>query len=116
MTRALGAKGESIAEEYLIELKYKILDKNYRCKFGEIDLVVYKNGVYVFVEVKTRKTLAYGRPVEAINYEKKKHLLYSAQSYIQSHNLKDCNYQFDAIEVIILSKDSVEVNHIPNII
>ncbi|TCO79961.1 YraN family protein [Marinisporobacter balticus] len=114
-TRDLGIFGEKIAAEYLRKLCYKVIRSNYRCRFGEIDLIVYKNNTYVFVEVKTRRNTSFGRPVEAINRNKKTHLLRVGQYYIQNLNLKDCNFRFDAIEVMIDPLKPPKVNHIENI-
>lgn len=114
--RNLGILGEKIAAEYLKKNHYKIIQSNFRCRFGEIDIIAHKQDTYIFVEVKTRKSLSFGRPIEAINGIKKNHLLKSGQYYIQSSNLKDCNFRFDAIEVVIPSLISPKVNHIKNII
>ncbi|QEK13626.1 YraN family protein [Crassaminicella thermophila] len=114
--RNLGVLGEKIASEYLQKKHYRIIKSNFKCRFGEIDIIAYKNDTYIFVEVKTRSSLSFGRPIEAINTTKKNHLLKSGQYYIQISNLKDCNFRFDAIEIIISSPISPKVNHIKNII
>lgn len=113
---ALGKQGEKIAVEYLRKNHYKIVCTNYRCRFGEIDIIAYKNYTYIFVEVKTRKNLSFGRPIEAIDYKKKMHLLRTAQYYIQVAHLNDCKFRFDVIEIMILSNTSPEITHIKNIL
>ncbi|WZL74828.1 YraN family protein [Clostridiaceae bacterium 35-E11] len=112
----LGMQGEKIAVEYLRKNHYKIVCSNYRCRFGEIDIIAYKNQTYVFVEVKTRKNLSFGRPIEAINYRKKIHLLNTAQYYIQVSNLNNYKFRFDAIEIMVLPNESPRVTHIENIL
>jgi len=69
-TKVLGARGESYASGLLIEGGYKIIAKNFKCKLGEIDLIAIKDNVLVFVEVKTRKSIKYGMPEEAVTQRK----------------------------------------------
>ena len=73
----LGKIGEELAAKYLTQNKYKIIQRNFRCKFGEIDIIAYdlKNKELVFFEVKTRSNFKYGRPSEAVTKIKKKHIL-----------------------------------------
>lgn len=113
--KALGTLGEKIAANYLSKYGYKIIESNYRCRFGEVDIVAYKNDTYVFIEVKTRKNLSFGRPVEAINGKKKMHLIKIGQYYMQISNLKNCDFRFDAIEVMMYPREIPKINHIKNI-
>ena len=112
----LGHEGEKMAASYLEKKGYTILKMNYRCRIGEIDIIARKQGVYVFIEVKTRKSLHFGLPVEAIDYNKKHHLFKTAQHYIQYHKLYSSDFRFDAIEVYIQMTGKVRINHIMNII
>jgi len=112
----LGREGEKIAASYLSKKGYRILEMNYRCRFGEIDIVARQQNTYVFVEVKTRKSLYFGRPAEAIDCCKKQHMLKVAQHYIQYHRLTGYDFRFDAIEVYLSQLEKVQVNHIQNII
>lgn len=66
-----GKFGESTALGFLLKKGYKLLEKNYTCKFGEIDLIVSRGANITFVEVKTRKNYCFGRPCESINRSKK---------------------------------------------
>jgi len=110
----LGKNGEDMAVAYLKSLEYKIITRNFRCRLGEIDIIAYKDNTYIFVEVKTRKTLNFGRPGEAINHTKKNHLLNVAHYFIQYRRLNECNFRFDAIEIITMP--NIEINHLENII
>ena len=110
----LGGRGENIAVDYLLKSKYKIIQRNYRCKFGEIDIIAFKNNTYIFVEVKTRKNCSFCRPAEAIDFKKRNHLLKTAQYFTQVYHIVNCNYRFDAIEIIIMPE--TQINHIENII
>jgi putative endonuclease len=115
--KEMGIRGEQIAVKYLLSQGYVILERNYRSRQGEIDIVSKHNNTIIFVEVKTRSSLAYGRPVESINHKKIKHLQYTAQGYMQWKNLNNCACRFDAIEVVIGSLGiKPKINHILNII
>jgi len=96
---SIGNKGEELAIEYLIENNYRILEKNFRSKIGEIDIVAKINEIVVFVEVKTRSSLEYGYPYEAVGRTKKHKIAKTANSYIMMRNLKETQFRFDIIEV-----------------
>ena len=99
-----GNLGEEISESFLIESGYTILDKNFRCKIGEIDIIA-KDGEYIcFVEVKTRYGDLFGRPCEAVTYSKQQKINKVAQMYIMKKKLLNFFFRFDVIEVI-LNKD-----------
>ncbi|HHY91294.1 MAG TPA: YraN family protein [Clostridiales bacterium] len=112
----LGREGEKIAASYLRRNGYQIVEMNYRCRFGEIDIVARQKNTYVFVEVKTRKNSYFGRPAEAIDSFKKQHMLKVAQYYIQCHRLDGHDFRFDAIEIYFSPLKKIQVNHIQNII
>lgn len=102
----IGNLGENIAENYLINRGYIILDRNFRCKTGEIDIIA-KDGNYIsFIEVKTRYGNLYGTPGESVNYLKQYRIYKTAQMYILKKRLNKFNFRFDVIEVIL--------NHINN--
>ena len=111
--KQLGYKGEKLAERYLISKGYEILCNNYHCEYGEVDIIA-KDGEYiVFVEVKTRRSDLYGRPILAVDKKKQKRLIDIAWYYLKS---KDCmNFQprFDVIEIVKIT-DRYEINHVSN--
>lgn len=113
MKKSLGKDGEVIARSYLIKEGYRILFNNYRTKFGEMDIIAKKGDVIVFAEVKTRTSLIYGRPSEAINYKKQMNYQRLALHFIQNNPSDGVDYRFDVLE-IIKSKDDYSVNHIVN--
>ena len=100
--KLLGAKGELTAEGYLKKQGYKILDKNYKVKFCEVDIIAVKNGVITFVEVKTRSSNAYGTPAQAVNYDKQRRYREIAIVYLMQKNLPvdDTEISFAVVEVI----------------
>ena len=81
----LGRQGENLARQYLLQAGYRILAANYRCPWGEIDLVAQDGEELVFVEVRTRRSSAYGSPQESITPEKIERLQATAQDYLQNH-------------------------------
>ncbi len=113
-SKCLGNKGEDIANHFLIEKGYKILERNYRCSRGEIDIIAKDKKEIVFVEVKTRRNTHYGKPVESITFQKKKHIYDTAKYYLYIKKLCDKFIRFDVVEVYVESK-KVQINHIKNI-
>lgn len=111
--KKLGNFGEDIACKYLEKNNYKILERNFFSKFGEIDIIATKNKEYIFLEVKTRSNINYGFPAEAINLSKKRHLINTAKFYIYFNCLEYKPIRFDVIEVYI--KERIYINHIKNI-
>lgn len=105
-----GEKGEAIAAKYLKKSGYKILERNYRKKYGEIDIIAQKGENIAFVEVKTRKSDLYGTPSEFVTAKKQAKIKKAAYTYIQENDL-DADFTFDIIEVYLNSKGE-NVNHI----
>lgn len=107
----IGKLGEDIATNYLIEKGYIILDRNFECRQGEIDIIAKDEKEIVFIEVKTRTSNKYGTPSEAVNKIKQKHMLQSMKYYLYIKNLSQEFIRIDVIEVYI-NVNIVEVNHI----
>lgn len=97
---ALGIKGEKMAQKYLKQHKYKILDTNYRCSIGEIDIVAKKGDYIVFVEVKARKSAKFGLPCEAVDERKQHKLQMLAMYYLRAKRLLDAPVSFAVVEVL----------------
>ncbi len=115
-TKRIGEIGEEKAAEYLKKMKYKILDRNYRCRFGEVDIIARSNDYIVFIEVKTRSRVDYGRPIEAINSTKLNRILKTVNFYLAEKRMFDWDIRIDAIEVFLSSTKDIKVNHIENIV
>lgn len=102
--RAFGEIGENTAADVLRAKGYRILKRNYRCLYGEIDIIAEKHGKVSFVEVKTRQGLDFGRPCEAVTGKKKQHLRKAAYCYLRE---TECGadtsrqYGFQIFEVIV---------------
>ena len=95
----LGRWGEQLAAQRLGAQGYVMLDRNWRCRRGEIDLVAKEGDVLVFVEVKTRRGRDYGTPEEALTKYKAKRLLELGQHYLLEHNLEDVEWRVDLVAV-----------------
>lgn len=95
-----GTWGEAQACKYLKKKKYKILAQNYSNKFGEIDIIAFKDGTTVFVEVKTKTSLEFGRPCEMVDEIKQEKIRKTATLYLITNKLIDTPVRFDVIEVL----------------
>lgn len=107
----IGKLGEDIATNFLTEKGYAILDRNFECRQGEIDIIAKDKEEMVFIEVKTRTSNKYGAPSEAVNKIKQKHMLQSIKYYLYIKGLSEKFIRIDVIEVYIKG-NIVKVNHI----
>jgi putative endonuclease len=97
-----GKQGEDLAVAYLKKKGYAVLERNYRCVFGEVDIVAKDKEVIVFVEVKSRRSERFGEPQTAVDLEKQKKLSRISLKYLQDRRLYPCNARFDVVAVSIL--------------
>lgn len=104
MTNTIGKKGENLATDYLRNNGFKIKEKNYWTQWGEIDIIAEKNDTLYFIEVKSRQTLTFGMPYEAVNFYKIKALKRAVAYYIKIKNIKNKKFSLSIIS-IILSRD-----------
>lgn len=98
-TKILGDMGENIAAIYLERKGYYIIERKFKTRVGEIDLIARKNHTIVFIEVKTRQSLEFGRPGEAVGYRKQQKIIKTANWYIRQKHLEEVSCRFDVIEV-----------------
>jgi putative endonuclease len=97
--RQEGIEGEEQATKTLKDRGYRIIEKNFRSPFGELDIIAEEGGYLVFVEVKKRNTRTFGDPLEAINILKKKHIIKTAMFYMKTHNYVDRKVRFDVVGI-----------------
>jgi putative endonuclease len=105
MTRkrlSLGKKGEALAIAQLKVLNYKILERNFKCSLGEIDIVARDRSTLVFIEVKTRATKDFGGPAAAVNERKQRQLSKVALAYLKQRKLFDVPARFDVVAIELL--------------
>ena len=97
--RDTGILGEKLARDFLEKLGYLVLDTNYRCPEGEIDIVAKDKDFLVFVEVRTKKSLEFGSPEESITLVKKERMKATAYRYRQAHNNLPPLWRIDMVAV-----------------
>jgi len=95
----LGRRGENLSVEFLKKQGYKIMERNYRCTLGEVDIIAKEKNVLCFVEVKTRKTEEYGLPEEAIDWHKQRKLAKVALTYLKEKKINKQDLRFDVVSV-----------------
>jgi len=102
MRISTGKKGEELAAAYLAKAGYRIIERNYRCLFGEIDIVAEEGETLVFVEVKSRRSAAYGDPQLAVGPQKQKKMSRISLHYLSEHHLRHRPARFDVVAVKLL--------------
>lgn len=113
--KRLGRWGEDLAARHLRQAGLTIITCNYRCAAGEMDIVAQDGDTWVFVEVKTRRGTAFGRPEDAITRAKAGRLLQIAESYLQEHGLVDVDWRVDMIAVELDQRGKLlRVEQLPN--
>lgn len=110
----LGKWGERLAEQYLLAQNYQILKVNFRTREGEVDLIAEKNGVLIFVEVKTRKSQFFGEPLEAVDEIKLHRLTKVALTYIREYNWHG-SFRLDVIGITWKARDGPKLEHLKNV-
>ena len=109
-TTLTGREREARAADYLRKQKYEVIGANYRCRFGELDLIAKKRELVIFVEVKLRKNDRFGAAADAVTASKQDKLRKAAASWLASHDC-DAPTRFDVIEIYT---DTGRINHIEN--
>ena len=108
----LGRRGEQLAADYLVRSGYAILDRNWRCRQGEIDVVALDGDETVFVEVKTRSSVAFGHPLEAITTQKLARLRRLAAAWCEAHPGRRRAIRIDAIAIIAPWGGAAQLEHL----
>ena len=111
----LGRRGENLAADHLTASGYEIVERNWRCTQGEIDIVASKDNEIVFVEVKTRTSVAFGHPLEAITVAKLARLRRLAGAWCQAHPDARASVRIDAIAIIAPTRGLIEIEHLERV-
>ena len=111
--QVLGREGEEIAENYLKKKGYRLVERNYRCPLGELDLIALDRRVIVFVEVKTRGDESYGPPLESVHPRKQRKMIKTALFFLSVHKLHNREARFDVVGISFAGQEPV-VEHIEN--
>lgn len=109
----LGKNGENVACQCLEKQGFCIIQRNFKCKVGEIDIIATDKNELVFIEVKTRCSRQYGEAREAVTEVKKKHIKKATEFYIHTNRLENCCVRFDVME-LYLKNDKFYIQHIKN--
>ncbi len=104
---SLGREGERLAGLHLQKSGYRVIERNFRFRGGEIDIIARQGEYLIFVEVKTRSTLAYGVPAAAVDARKQRQIIQTAKFYMAKHQIKEVAIRFDVV-AIILPRDGGE--------
>jgi len=107
----IGKNGEDIAEKYLLENDYTIIERNFSCRQGEIDIIAKDKNEFVFIEVKTRTNKNYGEPADAVTYYKRRHIIKAVEYYLFLKKLENKFVRIDVLE-IQYNKGKYSINHI----
>ena len=109
---SLGGYGERVAAQRLVAAGMVLVDQNWRCELGEIDLVLRDGDVLVFCEVKTRSSTAYGHPLEAVTPTKGARLRRLAARWLEEHEVRPRDVRIDLVGVLLAARGAAEVEHV----
>ncbi|MBN1551341.1 YraN family protein [bacterium] len=111
--KSIGYLGEGFARGFLKRQGFNIIQSPYRCRYGEIDIIAMEDDILVFVEVKTRRTLRYGSPLEAVDRIKQKTIIKIARHYLMNCKIKFINCRFDVIAITQIKQNAPpDIHHI----
>ncbi len=108
----LGREGEQAAADYLKGLGYRILDRNWRCADGEIDIVAVERHTFVVCEVKTRSGTRYGTPLDAVGYAKRRRLRRLAAQWLAAHGVRFDRIRVDVIGLLRDGNGGFSIEHV----
>ena len=115
--KEIGAIGEKLAADYLKKRDYKIIERNVRCREGEIDIIAQKSDCLVFVEVRTKRNITFGTPEESVTLSKREKLISLADAYLQSCDKTPISWRIDVVAVELGPNNKVSrLEHIENAI
>jgi putative endonuclease len=109
----LGRAGEDAAAALLVRSGFRVVDRNFRCPVGEIDIVARRGRLLVFCEVKARRSARWGDPSEAVNYAKQNRLRRLAAAWMSLRRPGDVDVRFDVVSVIVRA-GCVQTRHVPD--
>ena len=114
-SNSLGQEGEETAAVFLKSKGLKILERNFRIRGGEIDIVAQDGSTICFTEVKTRRSNSYGTPRESVSFFKKNRLIKAGLFYVAKHNLTDTNVRFDVVCVTFARDGRPQIEWLQNV-
>lgn len=114
--RAVGDYGEQVACDYLARAGYEVVDRNWRCAGGELDIVARKDAVLVFCEVKTRRSTRFGTPAEAVTRPKAARLRRLAVAWLRAHGQRVDRIRIDVVSVLLPASGPAQVEHLQGVV
>ncbi|MEE8519000.1 MAG: YraN family protein [Dehalococcoidia bacterium] len=111
----LGDQGEAVARAHIESQGMRFVDRKFRTRSGEVDLIATEGGTVVFVEVKTRRGSAYGTPEESVTRSKARKLALTAQRYLQINGLEQADWRIDVIGITLNEGAPAVINHVRGI-
>jgi putative endonuclease len=111
-TRSLGQYGERLAARYLGDRGMQVLERNWRCEHGEIDLIALDGDCLVVCEVKTRRSTAFGEPVEAVTWRKAARLRRLASAWLAAHDVRPGGVRIDVIGILRPADGPASLQHV----
>jgi putative endonuclease len=112
--KSLGDWGERVASKYLADQGYLLVASNYRCRYGEVDLIGKDGATWCFVEVKTRRNSGYGCGFDGVTAVKRKRMAQSALYYLNEASLFEVEARFDVVSIDFVSGDDYRIDLIKN--
>ena len=111
-----GQQGEDMASRFLSTNGYRIVERNFRCKGGEVDIIAHDPAAqsFVFIEVKTRRDLSYGVPQLAVTPFKQRQISKAALTWLSKNRKMECNARFDVIAILLHTDIRFTIDHIKN--
>ncbi|MDM7832697.1 YraN family protein [Cellulomonas edaphi] len=113
---AVGRYGEDVAARHVVEAGWTVLDRNWRCRDGELDLVGLDGDELVVVEVKTRRSVAYGPPAEAVTRHKLARVRRLAAQWLAAHDVRVASVRVDVIAVLLPARGAAVVDHLVGVV
>ncbi|WP_449385400.1 YraN family protein [Cellulomonas soli] len=113
---AVGRYGEDVAAAHVLRAGWQVLDRNWRCREGELDLVGLDGDELVAVEVKTRRSTAYGHPAEAVTAHKLARVRRLAARWLAEHDVRPASVRVDVIAVLLPRAGAAQVDHLVGVV
>lgn len=113
--KALGQYGEDIAADFLVAAGMEIIERNYRCPHGEIDIVARDEGTLVVCEVKTRRGRQYGSPLESVTPQKAKRLRRLLGYWLEHHDVPHVGVRIDVVGIVVPAKGRAQVERVQGV-
>ncbi len=112
--KELGVQGERVATDWLQQNGFLVVARNWRYRRFEVDIIARKSGFVIFVEVKTRKGVSFGEPIEFVSLSQEKNLAEAAQAYVEAEDIDD-EIRFDIIGIVLRGNEVPKITHLADV-